>query len=133
MYIRSCSPTIMNCTFDDNTVSMYGGGLYVHAGSTPIQNCIFKNNKASSPSLAKGGAIYTSLCASVITGCDIGYSSANRAPNSSSSSAEIYTYTEYVPTYQDCGIRGATYSNGKVYGSYCDYSHTPPIDGGGNY
>ena len=129
MYIRSSSATtITNCEFYSNEANN-GGGLFIEACSPSIQNCVFKSNKA----WTKGGAIYTTLCQSLISGCDIGYSSANSAPNSSSSSAEIYTYTEYVPTYQDCGIRGATYSNGKVYGSYCDYSHTPPIDGGDNY
>jgi len=58
-----------------------------------------------------------------IIGCDIGLEASNYAP--SSNSDEIYTGSEYVPTYRDCGIRGG------LYGPYCDYGVKAPIDGGG--
>ncbi len=119
--------TIRNCTFDNNLANRYGGALCIRFHNPTIEGCVFKNNEVKySP--AQGGAIYTWWCAGDIIGCNIGLEVSNYAP--SSDSDEIYTgssFTEYVPTYQDCGIRGG------LDGDYCDYDTTPPIDGGGNY
>ena len=128
--IRSCDAYIRNCIFSGNVASRYGGGIYIEFTTATVRDCTFESNSAQS-----GGAIYTWLCSPIFLGCDVGYTVGNRAPFSTSGSAEIYTYAPdpQVPTYRNCGIRGATYSNNKVYGSYCDYNTNPPIDGGGNY
>ena len=128
MYIQGYGPcTIKNCIFDNNLANKLGGALYIEFHNPTIQDCVFKNNEVKySP--AQGGAIYTWFCEGDIIGCNIGLEVSNYAP--SSDSDEIYTgsgLSEYVPTYQDCGIRGG------LYGNYCDYDTTPPIDGGGNY
>jgi hypothetical protein len=51
----SCTPTIRNCAFVDNTSGGQGGGLYFHApsGSTPpsdflVEDCLFSGNTAYS-------------------------------------------------------------------------------------
>ena len=91
-----------------------------------VRDCTFSSNSAQS-----GGAIYTRYSSQArFIGCDIGYTTSNTAY---SSGDEIYTDTDYVPTYSFCGIRGASYSNGTVHGPYCGYSTEQPIDGGNNY
>ena len=45
-------------------------------------------------------------------------------------SEELFTLATnslWVPTYTNCKVRGG------LYGSFCDYDTTPPINGGGNY
>ena len=95
MYNYSSSPSIINCTFINNTALVYGGGIcnYVNS-STQIENtvfvnntaslgggladfnssssiisCTFKNNTASGPNFSDGGGLYLRNSASSITNC----------------------------------------------------------------
>lgn len=44
LYNSAVSPTIVNCTFENNTASHAGGGLQNAASSAVVENCIFANN-----------------------------------------------------------------------------------------
>ena len=55
--INDCSPTISNCTFNNNRASLgvglgYGGAICVVGGQPVIESCIFTSNTAT-----KGGAV----------------------------------------------------------------------------
>jgi predicted outer membrane repeat protein len=52
MYNSSVSPTVINCTFIDNSATSLGGGMY-SGGFLTITNCIFTGNSAN-----EGGGVY---------------------------------------------------------------------------
>lgn len=64
-----------SCTFVNNTVSYYGGAIYIGQESAQIRilRSIFEQNSASIVSYGKGGAIYIASRVSdvIIAGCDI--------------------------------------------------------------
>jgi predicted outer membrane repeat protein len=51
---NSCSPTIRNCTFENNR-ALYGGGIYNIAAFPRLENCVIINNTAL---IAGGGLFY---------------------------------------------------------------------------
>jgi parallel beta-helix repeat protein len=53
MYSTS-SPTVTNCTFENNTSSENGAGVNCGSGSPTLTNCTFENNTSSS----NGGGVY---------------------------------------------------------------------------
>jgi len=46
MYNESCSPTVSNCTFRDNSTGSSGGGMYNFNASPTVTNCLFADNWA---------------------------------------------------------------------------------------
>ncbi len=48
MVIDNGSPTIINCTFTNNSVREYGGGILILSGSPTLINCTFTKNYADS-------------------------------------------------------------------------------------
>ncbi|MFH1194401.1 MAG: right-handed parallel beta-helix repeat-containing protein [bacterium] len=70
----SCSPTIINCTFVNNTaVNGGGGGIFNYLSSPAISNCTFNQNSAPT-----GGGISNFInSSSAITNCVFNSNSAN--------------------------------------------------------
>jgi hypothetical protein len=50
---KNCSPTIVNCIFEDNAAGTTGGGMHVETSETVVRNCRFIENSAP-----EGGGIY---------------------------------------------------------------------------
>jgi len=66
MYNYISSPSIINCTFINNTASVSGGGIYNHVNSsTRIENSVFINNIA----LLHGGGMYIYSASPIIINC----------------------------------------------------------------
>jgi hypothetical protein len=65
----SSSPSIINCTFTNNTAS-FGGGMSNISSSPSIINCTFKDNSVTNASgVAHGGGLYLYSSSSTITNC----------------------------------------------------------------
>jgi hypothetical protein len=47
MYNSDSSPTVTDCTFNDNFASRYGGGMYNENSSPTVNNCIFSDNRSA--------------------------------------------------------------------------------------
>ena len=52
MYIESASPTVRNCTFENNTANDRGAGMYCENAGPTVDSCTFENNAAKT-----GGAV----------------------------------------------------------------------------
>jgi hypothetical protein len=65
----SSSPTIVNCTFSDNSVGSfsYGGGMYNNNSSPMVTNCLFIANSVDSHS--DGGGMYNTSSNPLVTNC----------------------------------------------------------------
>ncbi len=67
MLNQHASPTIRNCSFTNNTVTYWGGGMCNDNGSTPtITNCRFTKNSSS----FRGGGIANYESSPVLTNCE---------------------------------------------------------------
>ena len=64
MYNNYGSPSIINCTFMENSAG-YGGGMYNFLSNPNILNCIFTGNSA----ISEGGAIYNDMSSPKLTNC----------------------------------------------------------------
>jgi predicted outer membrane repeat protein len=53
LLINDGSPTILNCTFSDNSASYYGGAVWVLNGAPAFSDCTFTGNSAGT-----GGAVF---------------------------------------------------------------------------
>ena len=53
VFIRSCSPTVRNCTIEENAC-WGGGGLFATGGTATIINCVIRNNVTE----GHGGGMY---------------------------------------------------------------------------
>ncbi|MHC4946317.1 MAG: right-handed parallel beta-helix repeat-containing protein, partial [Planctomycetota bacterium] len=97
IYNNSCSPTLIGCTFTNNTAGS-GGGMYNLYGASPsMTNCTFEGNSA----LSQGGGIYNYyMCSSMITDCTF------EANSAEGSGGGIYYYLECSPVFTNC-----TFSN----------------------
>src|SRR5690554_6694403 len=62
IYLKSASPTIVNCVFQNNYVSNDGGALYANNSESTIANTLFINNKSNDD----GGAVYTQSAISFV-------------------------------------------------------------------
>lgn len=66
LIVLGSSPSIVDCVFRENKVSLHGGAVYSGGGSHPqFAGCVFLGNKAE-----KGGAIFNIRSNSRITNCD---------------------------------------------------------------
>ena len=59
MVIYKSNPTIIDCTFRDNSVRKCGGGIYNKSSSPTLINCTFSGNRAD-----RGAGIYNGVSAS---------------------------------------------------------------------
>jgi hypothetical protein len=71
MFNEYSSPTVVNCTFTENTALYYGGGMYNTASNPTISNCIFSNNSAVGdvPDEPAGGGLSNDYCNPMVTNC----------------------------------------------------------------
>jgi hypothetical protein len=65
MYNYYSSPTLIQCTFSDNTATYYGGAMFNGFCNPIINNCIFINNSSGE----LGGGINNYKCDMIITDC----------------------------------------------------------------
>ena len=111
--------TLANCTFTDNTASMFAGGIYINStGGTArvtLNNCIIMDNSAS-----MGGGVCDRI------GAD--YNNCRISNNiASTKGGGIYLYNNTEPTLKNCiisnntaNIAGGMYARGKFTAYNCD-------------
>ncbi len=103
MYNYSSSPSIINCTFINNTALVYGGGICNHVNSSQIENTVFVNNTAS---LGGGLADYYSSCN--IISCTF---TNNTASGPNFSGGGLY-FRESSSSLTNCLVNNNTANNG---------------------
>ncbi|MCZ6543319.1 MAG: right-handed parallel beta-helix repeat-containing protein [Planctomycetota bacterium] len=64
MYNEDSSPTVINCTFDENAAAR-GGGMYNFDSSPTVANCTFNGNSVA----GAGGGMYNRSSSPTITNC----------------------------------------------------------------
>ncbi len=64
MYNEGNNPTLINCTFQGN-MATYGGGMCNYISAPTLTNCFFENNSASS----NGGGMYNEVNNPTLTNC----------------------------------------------------------------
>ena len=70
----SSSPTVVNCTFSENSADYRGGGMYCDGGSSPtVRNCVFSENSAGD---FGGGMFDDGFSNSTMVGCTFSQNSA---------------------------------------------------------
>ena len=111
--------TLANCTFTDNTASMFAGGIYINStGGTArvtLNNCVIMDNSAS-----MGGGVCDRI------GAD--YNNCRISNNiASTKGGGIYLYNNTEPTLKNCiisnntaNIAGGMYARGKFTAYNCD-------------
>jgi len=134
MYINSCSVTVSNCFFSDNSASDAGGGMLIRSSSSVIVNCVFSDNEADC-----GGGIYIRESSGKIINCTF-------SANAATYGAGIRCYKGTIPTVTNCifwGNDGEEIENScsaPIF-SYCDiegsggsssWDTSFGIDNGGN-
>ncbi|MGA2230388.1 MAG: right-handed parallel beta-helix repeat-containing protein, partial [Tepidisphaeraceae bacterium] len=103
------NPTITNCTFTDNSATYVGGGIYTYFGSAvDISNCVFDNNTAG-----YGGGIYSSS-----SNCDI--SDCTFSGNTANYGGGLYAYDGVITASYDTFTGNSVQSFGG--GVYADFS-----------
>jgi predicted outer membrane repeat protein len=68
MLNEGVSPTVVNCTFTNNSAWEWGGGMYNANASPIVTNCVFLNNEGSGY-IGSGGGICNVDSTTVITDC----------------------------------------------------------------
>lgn len=134
MLNRTCSPTLINCTFKENSASSNGGGMYNFQLSTPtINNCKFTSNSANS---GHGGGMYNSS-SPTITDCSFTSNTANNGGG-------MYNNLTPALTISNCTFENNSASNngGGMYNSgafsstaltNCTFNSNSAFMGGGMY
>jgi predicted outer membrane repeat protein len=74
MYSNSGNPTLINCTFINNSARDYGGGMYSWGGSPILTNCTFTRNSSD---ILGGGIYYGDATSATLTNCTFSGNSAD--------------------------------------------------------
>jgi hypothetical protein len=146
IYIKNCSPTIINCNITDNSTSnsyVKGGGIYLYNSSAIIANCTISETALSgSPSF--GGGIYCQNGAPNISKTTI---INNSLTGNGSYGGGFYIYNS-SPIITDCTIGAASNpntakagggfwifgsGNSTLINSTISYNTAPTSNGGGFY
>ena len=91
------SPTVTNCTFNNNTASI-GGGMYNFGGSSPtVINCTFSGNTGTT----WGGGMYNTNSSPTVTGCKF-------IGNGAGLGGGFYSRISGNPTVTNCSFSGNT-------------------------
>lgn len=108
-YTNSGSPTVRNCTFNNNSANDGGGAIYNASNSNPvIVNCIFIENNSSS----SGSAVLMTGSSPVFRNCLF-------ADNTTSAGGIIKTFSSSVPEFENCTFANNTaQSNGCALHAY---------------
>ncbi len=117
MYVKSGSPTLINCTFSGNSARYYGGGMYSGANSSPtLVNCTFSGNSAGS----YGGGMYKEgYGSSTLVNCTFSGNSAGSYGGG--------IYSNGSPTLTNCILWGNTV-NGSTDESAQIASNSPIVN-----
>ena len=129
----SCSPTVVNCTLENNYAVMYGGAVYNYSSAAVFVNCNFTSNTTP----YRGGGIFNFAGNSTLTSCIFHGNSAvsrgggmfnsdNSTPelvnvtfhnNSSEGGGAIYNTGTCSPVITNCILWGniATSFNNEIY------------------
>jgi hypothetical protein len=134
MFNKSGSPTVTNCTFENNSSTRSGGGMSNFNSSPMLTNCVFSRNLtnnngggilchgASSPTITNciisentadfwGGGIECDDSSPTIIDCTISGNAASVAPDSATGGGGIYCRDSH-PTIINCTISGNTSTSG---------------------
>jgi predicted outer membrane repeat protein len=107
MYNVPGSPTVINCTFNDNYVRNAGGGMYNCYYSSPtVTNCTFTNNT----SLSGGGMCNFNHSSPTITNCAF-------IGNKAESGGGMCNSYDGTVVVTNCTFSGNEVDNSSVYGS----------------
>jgi hypothetical protein len=108
MFNGSCSPTVSNCSFVDNT-AVAGGGMFNLESSTIITNCSFSGNSA----VTYGGGMLNLDSSTIITNCSFSDNSdvTNGGGISNFVSSTIITNCLFSNSSAECG--------GGMHNSFC--------------
>jgi hypothetical protein len=133
MYNEAGSPTVTNCTFNDNYAEHHGGGMWNANSSPTVTDCTFSGNRAWD-----GGGMWNANSSPTVTNCTFG---GNTAEGWSGIGGGMFNY-ESSPTVTDCTFSGN-------YGGYwgggmgnhessptvtdCTFSENSGYRGGGMY
>ena len=120
MHNSFSSPTLANCTFEDNA-AMAGGGVYNKSSTSTLTNCAFRGNSAlyagggmlnsespsptltrctfSANSAGQGGGLYNSDSSPVLTNCTFSANSADRGGG-------MFNGYDSSPTLINCTLSG---------------------------
>ena len=112
MYNKSGSPTIINCTFKDNS-AWHGGAMRNYYSSPTLRDCTFSGSLAEHV----GGGMYNFGSSPKLTGCTF---SDNRASNGGG----MYNHADSHPTLSNCTFskNSAQYS-----GAIANYFNSNPV------
>ncbi|WP_460640247.1 choice-of-anchor Q domain-containing protein, partial [Larkinella harenae] len=108
MYNSGSSPTVVNCSFQQNTAIESGGGLYNENNSNPILiNCNFLSNEAAS----SGGGIYNTDSPPTLISCSF-------QGNTSFNGGALYNRNS-SPALTNCSFQGniASSAGGAIFGN----------------
>ena len=93
MYNRNASsPTVMNCTFSENSADQFGGGMSNWYSSPTMTNCTFSENSAGSC----GGGMYNLASSPTVTNCTFSENSAN------TKGGGMYNTSSSMPALTNC-------------------------------
>ncbi|MHC4675157.1 MAG: S8 family serine peptidase [Planctomycetota bacterium] len=109
------SPTVINCTFSENSAYM-GGGMYSQRSNTTLSNCTFRGNSA----IHKGGGVYDLYGSPIVKDCTF-------TGNSAKSGGGIYWAEdkEFSPTMTNCTFSGnLAVKGGGMYNNRSDLTLT---------
>ncbi len=152
MFIRNCSPRVANCLFVDNS-GAWAGGISNEGGSPTVVNCTFKQNTGSGSSAAGitsyGGSPTVTNCvfaentgqalsndsgSITVTGCTFDQNSGGGIRNTAYSSGKVTSVTNCVfRRNADAGIWNTAYTAGgaAVRVANCVFAGNSAVNGGG--
>ncbi len=94
LYNSSSSPTLTNCSFQDNSAGSSGGGVYNRLSSPTLTNCSFQGNSAD-----QGGGVYNYITSNpTLTNCSFQGNSADLGGGVHNNNSK--------PTLTNCSFQG---------------------------
>jgi len=113
MFNVSSSPTLTNCSFQNNTATQSGGGMYNQSSSPTLTNCSFQNNTAS---ILGGGMLNAFSSSPTLTNCSFQNNTATFGGGMSNENSS--------PTLTNCSFQNNTATNG---GGMLNQSSSPTL------
>jgi len=130
MFNSSSSPSVINCTFSNNSANDDGGGMYNWDNSSPtLTNCTFSNNSAGS-----GGGMHNSGFSSpMLTNCTFSNNSAEFGAGMANSGRTSATVTNCTFSNNTASVSGGGMSNldSSPTLTNCTFSNNSAVFGGG--
>ena len=114
---QSPSPTLINCTFTNNSAGWIGGGMLNESDANPsLENCIFEDNYA----FDSGGGMYNNYSSNpTLTNCTFMYNL-----TTDWGGGGMYNNSNSDPTLTECTFQGNTSIDG---GGMSNWSSNPAI------